>query len=283
MKIDTHVHVTPPDIIRNFKKIGERETYFGLLSNTPHNKFATAEEIVSHMDTIGFDQSIVFGFSFQDMGLCRYVNDYVIEKVKEYPDRLIGFASVVPNHKDVEKEIQRCYEAGLWGIGELFPAGQNFEISRREDTQALAECCKHYQMPVIVHANEPIGHYYAGKTDTSLKELEAFVEHHPELKIILAHWGGGIFMYEMMKEIKEKFKNVYYDNAATVFLYEPKIYHIAKEMGLINKLLFGSDFPLLSPSRYEKGLQESGLGEQDLKKLYGDNAQELFRLCGKTI
>ncbi|WP_207643273.1 amidohydrolase family protein [Cellulosilyticum ruminicola] len=68
-----------------------------------------------------------------------------------------------------------------------------------------------------MHTNEPIGHDYVGKTNTPLKDLEAFVNHHPELKIVLAHWGGGIFMYEMMKEVRERFKNVYYDNAATVF------------------------------------------------------------------
>ena len=27
MKIDVHVHVTPPDIIKNWEKIGEKEPY----------------------------------------------------------------------------------------------------------------------------------------------------------------------------------------------------------------------------------------------------------------
>ncbi|NLB50510.1 MAG: amidohydrolase, partial [Clostridiaceae bacterium] len=32
MRIDSHVHVTPPDIIRNWEKIAEKEPYFKLLS-----------------------------------------------------------------------------------------------------------------------------------------------------------------------------------------------------------------------------------------------------------
>lgn len=283
MRIDMHVHVTPEEIIRDYKKIGEKEPYFDLLSSTPHNKFATAEQIIEEMKGTGIDRSVIFGFSFNDMGLCRYVNDYVIEKIKDYPKELIGFMSVVPNHKEAVYEIERCYKAGLRGIGELFPAGQSFRIDEYEDTRAFGECCKHYNLPVIIHTNEPVGHYYAGKTETSLKQIETFIEHHPELSIILAHFGGGIFTYELMKEVRAKFANVYYDNAAAVFLYDPKIYSIMRELGLMDKLLFGSDFPLLSPSRYEDSLIKSGLTCEELEKLYGENALKLFKKCGQVI
>lgn len=278
MKIDMHVHVTPPDIIRDYLQIGKKEPYFNTLSTSKQNKFANAEQIVAHMKEVGIDRSVVFGFSFQDMGLCQYVNDYVIEKTKSFPNELIGFASIVPNHPKAAYEIERCAGAGLKGIGELFPAGQNFDIASSKDTSAMAEAAKYYHMPVIVHTNEPIGHDYVGKTNTPLKDLEAFIEHHPDLKIILAHWGGGIFMYELMKEVRQKFQNVYYDNAATVFLYDAQIYHIVKEMGLIDKVLFGSDYPLLSPQRYEKGLLESGLNEAETQKLMGTNAMRLLGL-----
>lgn len=280
MRIDTHVHITPEEISKDALKIGEKEPYFDLISRTPKNKFATAEEIVAEMKKVGIDQSVVFGFSFNDMGLCRYVNDYVIEKVKAYPKELIGFISVVPNHPQAAYEIERCYEAGLRGIGELFPAGQPFDISDLKDTEAFAACCQHYHLPVIVHMNEPVGHYYAGKTDTSFKEIEGFIMHHPDLKVILAHFGGGIFMYEMMKEVKAQFANVYYDHAASIFLYQPAIYRVMREMGVLDKLLFGSDFPLLSPARYEESIEESGLTDAEKEQFYGLNAVRLFRECG---
>lgn len=278
MKIDMHVHVTPPDIIKDYIKIGQKEPYFNTLSTSEQNKFADAQQIVEHMREVNIDKSVVFGFSFQDMGLCEYVNDYVIEQVQNYPEELIGFAAVVPNHPKVAYEIERCAQKGLKGIGELFPAGQNFDIANIKDTAEMAEAAHQYQMPVIVHTNEPIGHDYVGKTNTPLKDLEAFVNHHPQLKIILAHWGGGIFMYELMKEVRQKFENVYYDNAATVFLYEPQIYHVVKEMGLMDKVVFGSDYPLLSPHRYEKGIRSSGLTEEDIEKLMGLNAAKLLGL-----
>ena len=135
-------------------------------------------------------------------------------------------------------------------------------------------------MPVLLHVNEPVGHYYPGKVSTSLKEMESFIEQYPELIVILAHWGGGLPFYELMKEMREKLKNVYYDNAASVFLYSPGIYRTAETLGITDKLLFGSDFPLLSPARYEKGIEESGMSEEFREKLMGGNAQQLLRRIG---
>lgn len=280
MKIDMHVHVTPDEISKNMERYCEKEAYFSLLSHTPHNRFATASEVVSEMMVTGFDKSIIFGFSFSDMGLCQYVNDYVIEAVKKYPSSLIGFCSVVPNHREAVYELERCHAKGLKGVGELFPAGQPFEIVRKEDTKEFADCCEKLGFPVIVHVNEPVGHDYAGKTATTLKEIESFIMHHPRLKVILAHFGGGLWQYELMKELRAAFQNVYYDNAASIFLYDPKIYQLIKAAGLLDKFFFGSDFPLLSPKRYEKSLLESGLTKEELDKLLGENAEQFLVRCG---
>ena len=84
MKIDYHVHVTPADIIENWEKIAEKEPYFKLLSESPVNKFATAEEVVMELDNSSVDKAVIFGFAFNDMGLCRYVNDYVAKVIKSF-------------------------------------------------------------------------------------------------------------------------------------------------------------------------------------------------------
>ena len=80
-----------------------------------------------------------------------------------------------------------------------------------------------------------------------------------------------------MKEIRSSFKNVYYDTAAAVFLYEPTIYKVIREIGILDKLLFGSDYPLLPISRYEEGLNI--LKEEEKKAVMGGNALKLFETC----
>ncbi|MDR1031459.1 MAG: amidohydrolase family protein [Treponema sp.] len=275
-KIDFHVHVSPPDISAHVQRYAAREPYFALLASSPHNKFATADEVVQELDRTGFDQAVIFGFSFRDMGLCRAVNDYVIAKVREYPQRLIGFMALVPNHQDVEQELDRGYRSGLRGVGELFPAGQGFRIEDAADTRVFAGACIECGLPVLVHTNEPVGHYYPGKTDTSLQQLDRFVENNPELTIIFAHWGGGLLFYEAMPEQRKKYRNLYYDTAASVFLYDAGVYRAACALGLQNKLLFGSDFPLLSPGRYMNTIETSGISEANQSLLLGGNAERLL-------
>ncbi|MDR2485968.1 MAG: amidohydrolase family protein [Treponema sp.] len=282
-KIDFHIHVTPPEISKRVARYAEGEPYFAMIAAAPKNKFAAAEEVVRELDAAGFDRAVIFGFSFRDMGLCRMVNDYVIAKAREYPGRLIGYMSVVPNHREMEQEIDRCYCAGLRGIGELFPAGQDFHIEDVADTRLFAGVCTERRLPVLVHANEPIGHYYPGKTDTTLRQLERFIEHHPGLTIILAHWGGGFLFYELMPELRKKCRNLYYDNAASVFLYDERIYTAACALGLQDKILFGSDFPLLSPSRYIEGIEKSGISEETKTLLLGRNGEKLLRQTGAWV
>ena len=268
--IDFHVHVTPPEIIANWKKYAEKEPYFALLSNSKNNKFASAEDVVAeleHEDSF-FDKAVVFGFAFNDIGLCRLVNDYVIESVMMYPHRLIGFC-VVPSCDEAAKEIDRCYGVGLKGVGELFPAGQGID-------SAITDTCKKLDIPLLLHVNEQVGHQYIGKTEVPLKHIETFVSDNPGLKIVLAHWGGGLLFYETMPEIKDSFRNVYYDTAATPFLYDARIYDTVKALGLCEKVLFGSDFPLLAQSRYMKAIDESALSYEEKQMILGGNALRLL-------
>jgi len=281
--IDFHVHITPPDIIANWKKYAEKEPYFSLLSNSKHNKFATAQDIVAALEqkTSIFDRAVVFGFAFHDAGLCRYVNDYVIESVGQYPKRLTGFCVVSPRGSrrgEGAREIERCRSAGLKGVGELFPEGQGFDLEDKKETAFVTGACKELGIPLLLHANEPVGHFYAGKTDVTLWQIETFVTNNPGLDIVLAHWGGGIFLYEAMNELKEKFRNVYYDTAATPFLYDERIYRTAKALGLCEKILFGSDFPLLPHSRYLSALEKSGLLPVEKQHILGKNAKKLLKI-----
>jgi len=276
MKIDFHVHVTPPEINADRQKYAKKEKYFSLLSKNPHNKYACSDDIIAALDESRFDRAVVFGFAFKDQGLCRLVNDYVIEKAGRHPDRFTGFISVSPNAKGAEKEIDRCFAAGLRGVGELYPDGQGFNIDNEKETRAVTGACIERNIPLILHVNEPVGHDYIGKNNIPLKKVERFVNNSQNLKIILAHWGGGILFYETMKEIKEKFRNVYYDTAASPFLYDSRVYRAAKALGLCEKILFGSDFPLLPPSRYLPAVEESGLSPEEKQLILGENAKKLL-------
>jgi len=131
---------------------------------------------------------------------------------------------------------------------------------------------------LLLHTNETIGHSYPGKGQTPLERFYELIHLFPRLSVILAHWGGGLPFYELMPEVAKVMANVYYDTAASPFLYSSKIYAIASEIVGARKILFGTDFPLLSPRRYFRELEESGLSEEDRQKILGQNGEALLRL-----
>ncbi len=276
-KIDFHVHITALEISNNWQAYAEKDEHFRLLSSSPHNKFVTAEEVIEELDKNGIDKAVVFGFAFQDQSLCRESNNYVLDAVKKFPDRLIGFACISPLRNGMERELERCFEAGMLGVGELFPDGQGFKIDNQKDVFKLSALCQEKNMPILMHVNEPLGHYYPGKTETSLKEAYAFAENNPKLKIIYAHFGGGLCFYELMTEVRKTLSNVYYDTAAGPFLYGTDIYKAIASAGLVHKFIFGSDYPLLPIRRYLEQLDSLQLKQEDLEAILGGNAMAVFK------
>jgi hypothetical protein len=132
-------------------------------------------------------------------------------------------------------------------------------------------------IPLLIHTNETIGHSYPGKGRTPLERFYEMILSFPTLPIILAHWGGGFPFYELMPEVAKVMTHVYYDTAASPFLYSKKIYAIASEIVGVEKILFGTDFPLISPRRYYKELEGSGLSKQDREKILGLNFSRLMQ------
>jgi predicted TIM-barrel fold metal-dependent hydrolase len=97
--------------------------------------------------------------------------------------------------------------------------------------------------------------------------------------LILAHWGGGIFWYNLMKrEVSETLANVWFDTAASPFLYRPDIYRLAMELAGEDKVLFGTDYPLIAPKRYFDEIAQAGLTAEQKNKVCGLNTAALFRL-----
>lgn len=276
MKIDVHVHILSPDFIKDVETYKEREAHFRLIHDGPGARYASAEDLVFNMEKTGVNKTVVFGFPFKDPGLCRETNNYIIESCKKYRDKLIGFALAPPLDPGFEKEVARCHENGLQGVGELIPDAQEFDISDPGQMKNLAGVCRERNLPVLMHANEQVGHYYPGKGETGPSRAYTFAVNNPELTIIYAHWGGGLFFYEFMPELKKGLTNVYYDTAASPYLYIPEVYEVARLAGITEKVMLGSDYPLLSPSRYFKEMDKTGLTEEEKELISGANAARIL-------
>jgi hypothetical protein len=132
----------------------------------------------------------------------------------------------------------------------------------------------------MIHTNEPIGHSYPGKTPSTLAQIYQLIHTFPQNKIILAHWGGGLFFFSLLKkEVKTSLKNVYFDTAASPYLYDADVYRLAIDLVGEKKILFGSDFPLLPPGRYFDEMKTAGLSDAEMEQICGGNAARLFNIA----
>jgi predicted TIM-barrel fold metal-dependent hydrolase len=81
-----------------------------------------------------------------------------------------------------------------------------------------------------------------------------------------------------MKSVRKRVEKLYYDTAASPFLYTPEVYRIAVEILGPERILFGSDFPLIRPSRYQREMEEGGLPADAQGMIMGRNACRLLGL-----
>jgi len=77
-------------------------------------------------------------------------------------------------------------------------------------------------------------------------------------------------------KLRKTLADVYYDTAAVPYLYGPGIYRAAEATAGAHKVIFGSDYALLSPARYRAGLDE--LAPEARAAICCDNARKVFKL-----
>lgn len=294
MLIDAHVHLMMPMTAAELDDFCRAEPYWGLLLQPPGGRsiqgWATPERMLADMDAAGIDRVVIQGQYRRTHAGCVAHNDRVVEVVRRYPDRVSGFAVVQPlAGAPALDEIKRCLDAGLCGVGELNPYAQGHSL-RHPDFRRLVEACIEHNVPLNLHVSEEVGHYYPGKSATPLRDYYWLAGQYPELRLVLAHWGGGLFFYELMPAARRTLHNVCYDTAASPLLYPTAdVFAVALRCVMPGKVLYGSDYPLrLFPRRQSEPDFTSFLAEiagvdmptATRRAVLSDNAARLLARAG---
>ena len=279
MIIDFHVHVLPPRIKEDRSRYVERDRAFAQIFSDAKAKIATAEDLINSMDRDGVDISVIVNYGWSTHELCVETNDYILESASRYPKRLIGFCAVNSYVDDASLlEIQRCVRGGVKGVGELRPDTQTLDYSGENVIKPFTDLLREYKLITLTHASEPVGHLYHGKGVATPELLYRFIANFAGLPVVCAHWGGGLPFYTLMPEVRDALEDVYFDTAVSPFLYRPEIYlQISRLIGA-DRILFGSDFPVITQGRILNEINEAGLPDEAKNEILAENARRLLGL-----
>jgi predicted TIM-barrel fold metal-dependent hydrolase len=179
--------------------------------------------ILDRMDAAGVDMAMVCSLAQ------RIENDFIIDLVKTYPTRLLGFGQVMPQADDALDEIARIAEAGLSGL-KLHPSMHGYHVADHGLLDPVFEACARYELPVLINSLDD--------AFCAPLAIEEIARNHPQVPTIIAHMGAVWNVPEAII-VSERQPHIYLETSATLLADVRRAY---ARLGP-TKILMGSEWP----------------------------------------
>tara|TARA_Y100000588_G_scaffold124104_1_gene135969 strand:+ start:2116 stop:2964 length:849 start_codon:yes stop_codon:yes gene_type:complete len=276
--IDMHVHIPRQPGLEKSDMEQTLRDYFKL-DDSVENVENMAKRYES-MDMVGVLVSINSETSTGEKGDS---NDYISEIVTSYPGRFIGFAAIDPwqKKKSVEELERAVKDLSLKGL-KLHPVQQAF-YPNDEKFYPLYEKAMELNIPVLFHSGMAAsGSGMAGGGGMKLKYsapipgMDDVAADFPNLTIIMAH-PGWPWIEEQIAVALHK-PNVYLDLSGWLPRYIPKQLIDEANTRLQDKVLFGSDYPFITPDRWLKDWEQIPIKDEIQPKILYENARRALHI-----
>ena len=197
------------------------------------------------------------------------INRFIAENVSQSDGMMTGFGTMHPESDDMERDIEEILSLGLKGI-KLHPDIQNFKI---DDFRMLKiyELCEKNSLPVLIHTGD------SRYDNSNPNRLVPILETYTDLTVIGGHFGG-YSVWDDAERMLSGYKNFYVDTSSSLFKISPER---AKELIYsygVDRVLFGTDYPLWNPKCELERFMEIDLPDDDRQKIFYDNAANLINL-----
>ncbi|MDR2156010.1 MAG: amidohydrolase family protein [Burkholderiaceae bacterium] len=278
--IDIHTHAevscrNPFDTYRaDFEEAVDR--YFG------NTKRPTIAQTIAYYRERKMGLVMFMVDSEAEIGRHRIPNEEIADAARENSDMMIAFASIDPHKgKMGAREARRLIdECGVKGF-KFHPTVQGFEPFDRM-AWPLYEVIAEHKLPAIFHTGNTgmgAGMRCGGGLRLQYSNpmlLEEVAIHFPDIEIVLAHpswpWQEEALALAMHKP------NIWIDLSGWSPKYFPESLVKYSNTLLKHRVLFGSDFPLITPDRWMKDFQEAGFKKEVMPLILKENAARLLRL-----
>ncbi len=209
-------------------------------------------DFLNAMDANGIDMAVVHPIVPGDEDLGFSDNEFVGELVRTYPDRLMGYACVVPTEPGAADELRRAIETyGLKGL-KLHPPLQNFSMADPR-LSGVIETCIDMDLPILIHTG-PIYSQFARLGYSSSEPIDDLAIRYPEAKFIVAHANP----LSLDPILVAKHPNVYFDTTIVFSWYVSLFPQLGPatfgQMRTDDRILFGTDANPLRTHRFAENL-----------------------------
>jgi hypothetical protein len=202
-------------------------------------------------------------------------NDEVAGFIRAHPRRLAGVASVdLSRPMDAVRELRRCIrDLGFVGL-RIVPWLWNLPPDDRRYYPLYAECIE-LDVPFCLQVGHT-GPLLPSEPGRPIPYLEHVALEFPELSIVAGHIGYP-WTQEMIS-LLAKCENVYVDTSAYVASRFPQDFVEYLRTRGRGKVMFGSNYPMLTPARCLQGLDALELSREDLVAFLHGTARRVFRV-----
>lgn len=192
------------------------------------------------------------------------VNSWIASHTSE---NILGFGTIHPLYEHIEAEIDRIIKLGLRGI-KLHPDFQSFYID--DPMMDIVYAKAEGNLPILFHIGDLNSDF------SSPIRLARVLEKYPQLTVIAAHLGGYSVWEDGLKHLGGK--NIYVDTSSSLAFIKPKMaLKIIHTFGA-ERVLFGTDYPLIRHKGELDAFNSLGLAEDEKKLILFENAKRLLKL-----
>ena len=202
-------------------------------------------------------------------------NDGVSAIVQRYPDRFVGIGSVdLYRPMEAIRELRRCVKGlGFKGL-RIVQWLWNLPPNDRRYYPLYAECIE-LDIPVGLQVGHT-GPLCPSDPGRPIPYVDEVALEFPELRLVCGHIGYPWTM-EMIA-LATKYKNVYIDTSAyTTKRFPDELVSYMKKHGR-RKVMFGTNYPMITPAKCLEGIDEIGLDEEARRLFLYENAQRVYKL-----
>jgi predicted TIM-barrel fold metal-dependent hydrolase len=222
-----------------------------------------------------------------EMGRRRIPNEEVAEAAAANPDIMIAFGSVDPHKGKLGvREMRRLIaDHGIKGF-KFHPTCQGFFPNDRM-AYPMYEVIAEHGLPAVFHSGHSgVGTDMPGGGGLRLKysnpiHLDDVAADFPQMKIVIAH-PSWPWQDEALSVCLHK-PNVYIDLSGwSPKYFSPQLVQHANTL-LKHKMLFGTDFPLITPDRWMEDFKQAGFRPEVRPLIFKENACRLLGLGAPAV